>query len=123
MRRLPSRQPKPRDRRSVDARESQLRHLPQPARPGRERLHHLPQLPRAGKARESGSAGGDAVVQRDAVRSKPLILSLGSARASRAGFGAVAETIFSCLKAKFAMARAPSPAREARALPEKVVRL
>jgi len=38
---------------------------------------------------------------------------------SRAGFGALAETIFFLRLEKFAMARAPSPAREARALPRK----
>jgi len=47
--------------------------------------------------------------------------TLGSARASRARFGALAETRpisrSANPKQKFAMARAPWPAREARALP------
>src|SRR5205085_4631282 len=41
----------------------------------------------------------------------------GSARASRAGFGAVAETIFDAVPKKVRDGGAPSPAREARALP------
>src|SRR5437588_274020 len=56
MRRLPSRHPEPRDRRSVDARESELRHLPQPERQSGERLPHLPQLPRAGAGSKSRRA-------------------------------------------------------------------
>jgi hypothetical protein len=44
-------------------------------------------------------------------------LILGSARASRAGFGASPKDA-SLRQNKFAMAEAPSPAREARALPK-----
>ena len=46
----------------------------------------------------------------------PEFSDLGSARASRAGFGASPKRSYSPQN-KFAMARAPSPAREARALP------